>query len=122
MYTSLKPGSKSAYLQWFPFSKLSADDVENLCSQSFFEKYIKSGAFVFYSCAMQQSENYLQKSDGSFRVSSLISPILYLVLQAVGKGISQKYISNRPENIEVYYAGNYDHMRAKYKAAYDDFF
>lgn len=122
MYASLKPGSKSAYLQWFPFSKLSADDIEELCSQSFFDKYIKSSAFVFYSSAMHQSENYLQKSDGSFRVSALVSPILYLVLQAVGKEISQKYISNRPSNVEVYYAGNYDRMRAKYKADYDDFF
>lgn len=71
---------------------------------------------------MQQSENYLQKGDGSFRDSSLITPVLYLMLQAVGKEISEQYISHRPDDISTYYAGNYEFMRPKYKQDYDDFF
>jgi len=71
---------------------------------------------------MHQSENFLQKSDGSFRDSSLVGPILYLMLQAVGKEIYDQYISVRPYDVSVYYAGNYEHMRPKYKQDYDDFF
>ncbi len=85
MYFSLNNLSAKAYLQWFPFTKVTADDKEYISSQDFYERYIKTSSFVFFPDAMQQSENYLQKSDGSFRNSSLISPILYLVLQSVGK-------------------------------------
>ena len=71
---------------------------------------------------MHRSENYIQKGDGSFRDSSLLSPILYLVLQALGKEISLVYSSQRGNGIKVFYAGNYDEMRPKYKQDYDEFF
>lgn len=122
MYTKLSLGSQKAYLQWFPFSKLSENDINTLCSVEFYKKYIQTGAIVLFNSSMHRSENFLQKSDGSFRDSSLVSPILYLLLQSVGKEIANVYVSNRQKNIEVFYAGNYDHMRAKYKQDYDNFF
>ena len=91
MYFELSLGSKKAYLQWFPFSKISEDDAQYITSEEFFEKYIEKSAFVLFPKAMHQSENFLQKGDGSFRDSSLLSPILYLVLQAIGKEISIHY-------------------------------
>ena len=72
--------------------------------------------------AMHQSENFLQKGDGSFRDSSLLSPVLYLVLQAIGKEISNHYQPVRNISIDAFYAGNYEHMRAKYKQDYDEFY
>ncbi len=122
MYFSLSKSSLKAYLQWFPFTKLTLKDKEYITSKEFYEQYIKQTSFILFSNAMHQSENFLQKSDGSFRDSSLISPILYLVLQAFGKEISKRYIANRSEDISVYYAGNYEAMRPKYKKDYDDFF
>ena len=122
MYFSLKTGSLKAYLQWFPFTKLTKADKDIISSEDFFNKYIKTGSFVLFPPAMHQSENFLQKSDGSFRDSSLVGPILYLMLQAVGKEIYDQYISVRPYDVSVYYAGNYEHMRPKYKQDYDDFF
>lgn len=71
---------------------------------------------------MHQSENFLQKGDGSFRDSSLLSPILYLVLQAIGKEISNYYQAERNVSIAAFFAGNHEHMRAKYKQDYDDFY
>jgi len=35
MYTSLKSGEKKAYLQWFPFSHLRKNDIDELCSEVF---------------------------------------------------------------------------------------
>ncbi len=122
MYLSLPPGSTKAYLQWFPFTKLSDHDKKELCEETFYNKYIFSGSFVLFPEVMRHSENYIQKSDGSFRNSVLISPLLFLIIQAIGKELSKRYISNRPNKIEVYYAGNYIYSRAKYKKDYDDFF
>lgn len=122
MYFNLKEGSKKHYLQWFPFSKLSKDGERRICSKDFFIRYIQDASFVLFPEAMHHSENFLQKSDGSFRDSSLLSSILYLVLQAVGKEISNHYVSIRNSQIETYYAGNYQFMRAKYKQDYDDFY
>lgn len=93
MYFSLNSGSKKSYLQWFPFTKLSNNDQESIKSRTFYDKYINSASFLLFSNVMQQSENFLQKGDGSFRDSSLIAPVLYLILQAVGKEISEQYIT-----------------------------
>lgn len=122
MYFSLKLGSQKAYLQWFPFTKLSSEDKDIIAGEDFYNSYIKTGSFILFPPAMHQSENFLQKGDGSFRDSSLIGPILYLVLQSIGKEIHNRYISVRPSDISVYYAGNYEHLRPKYKQDYDDFF
>lgn len=122
MYFALKSGSLKSYLQWFPFNKLTSSDIENLKSEMFFKKYVETGSFVLFPFAMHQSENFLQKGDGSFRDSCLISPILFLILQCIGKEIYDKYTPHRPSDISTYYAGNYEFMRPKYKQDYDDFF
>lgn len=122
MYFSLHVGTHKAYLQWFPFSKLSDDDKAEISGEDFYNRYIKTGGFVLFPEVMRHSENFIQKSDGSFRNAALVSPILYLVLQAIGKEISKRYISQRPVNIGVYYAGNYELCRPRYKQDYDDFF
>lgn len=122
MYFAIHTGIKKAYLQWFPFSNLSETDQDDISSVEFYKKYIENGTFVLFPAALHQSENYIQKGDGSFRDASLISPILFLVLQSIGKEISEKYIAQRSSDIEVYYAGNYPCMRPRYKQDYDMFF
>ena len=122
MYFALEVGTQKAYLQWFPFTKLSSNDKAFISGEVFYNRYIKTASFMFFHSAMHQSENYMQKGDGSFRDSSLISPILFLFLQSVGMEICNQYTPIRPSNISVYYAGNYAHLRPKYKQDYDDFF
>ncbi|MBO5569410.1 MAG: AbiA family abortive infection protein [Clostridia bacterium] len=122
MYFSLHTGTQKAYLQWFPFSKLSEEDKAEISEEDFYNKYIQTGGFVLFPEVMRHSENYIQKSDGSFRNAALISPMLFLVLQAIGKEITSRYTQQRPVDIGVYYAGNYEFMRPKYKQDYDDFY
>lgn len=122
MYFSLHVGIHKAYLQWFPFSKLSDADKIQIAGEDFFNKYIKTGGFVLFPEVMRHSANYIQKSDGSFRNAALVSPIIYLVLQAIGKEIATRYLSQRPADVGVYYAGNYELNRPRYKQDYDDFF
>lgn len=122
MYFSLKTGVKKSYIQWFPFTKLSYNDKLFLCSEEFYTKYIKSFSFLLFANNIYQSSNYIQKSDGGLRNASLVSPILYLTLQAIGKEIYDQYTSQRVDDISVYYAGNYEQMRPIYKQDYDNFF
>lgn len=122
MYFLLNKGSQKAYLQWFPFTKLSSADKNIISGEDFYNRHIRTASFVLFPPAMHQSENYLQKGDGSFRDSSLIGPILFLVLQSIGMEIHNHYTSVRPSDISVYYAGNYQYLRPKYKQDYDDFF
>lgn len=122
MYFGLDNSAKTAYLQWFPFTKISREEELCIISEAFYERYIRSGAFVFSPEMMHCSENYIQKGDGSFRDSSLLSPILYLVLQAIGKEVSTSYRDQRTDRVEVYYAGNYNELHPNYKQDYDSFF
>ena len=122
MYFSLNAGSQKAYLQWFPFTKLSSADKENISGEEFYNSYIKTASFILFPPAMHQSENYLQKGDGSFRDSSLVAPVLFLFLQSIGLEVRNHYSPIRPSDISVYYAGNYEYLRPKYKQDYDDFF
>lgn len=122
MYFSLGKGILKSYLQWFPFSKLSETDKKEIKSEAFYKKYIDTGGFVLFPEVMRCSENFIQKDDGSFRNAALVSPIFFLVLQAIGKEIANKYSSQRLEGIEVYYAGNYERNRSWYKKDYDEFY
>ena len=122
MYAKVHVNTHKSYLQWFPFSILSEKDWNTIKSQNFYEDYIQSGSFVLFPAAMHRSENYIQKSDGSFRDASLVSPVLFLVLQAIGYEVFKEFEISRPVGIDVFYAGNYENLRPRYKQDYDDFF
>ena len=121
-YFKLNKNTKKAYLQFFPLTKLSKQDEKNLKSEKFFNDYIKDLTFVTVKECFFRTNNFLQKGDGSFRDSSLVSPILFLVLQALGYKIYNLYEQKRNENIEVYYAGDYNKMDVMYKKSYDEFY
>ena len=122
MYFSQKKATKKLFLQWYPFTKLSPEDETKIIDEEFFNKYIQSFSFIFFPSVIHQTSNYIQKTDGSFRDSSLIGPILFLVLQSIGMEIFKNYKSIRPCDFSVYYAGNYDKRRPIYKQDYDAFF
>lgn len=122
MYFKKKNKYLTNYLQSYPFSKVFLKEKNLIISKSFYEKYIKSGNFIFYKSIMNVSDNFMQRSDGSFRDCTLVSPIMFLVLQSIGKEIHDKYIMVRQKEISVYYAGNYDKNRAFYKKDYDEFY
>ena len=121
-YENLSPKTMEKHLQWYPFSVLAPADWNVIKSREFFEKYIEKGAFVLFSENMFQTKNYIQKTDGSFRDASLVSPILYLVLQSLGKEIADCYKAIRPVGINAYYAGDYVDLNVRYRREYDSFF
>ncbi|CAI3259074.1 AbiA family abortive infection protein [Enterococcus cecorum] len=122
MYKELSSNIKKSYLQLFPFTKLTKIEENEMLSEEFYEKYIKNWSFILYDSAMFRSEHYLQKNDGSFRDSSLVSPMLFLILQSLGFEIYKEYKVSRPSDISVYYSGNYGLLRPHYKKEYDTFY
>jgi len=115
------PYKKKYFLQWFPFIKLSNEDKKYIIGEDFFKRFIKSGLFLLFSETWFVCNNYMLKVDGNFRNASLVSPILYLVSLTIGKKISKYYKYNRPTDIILYYAGNYDKNIFSYEREYDAF-
>ena len=116
-----KRSRKQVNLQWYSFSCLSKIDKDFLQSEKFFQDYIQSGFVFFHADVWFVSDNYLMKSDGNFRHASLVSPIMYLVMLAIGKHISKRYIPARQKSIDVFYAGNFAEDRLSYHKDYDMF-
>lgn len=122
MYFGQGKNLNNKYLQWYPFSKLSNSDIQDIMSAPFFHKYIESGAIVLFPLLWLRTDNYLQKGDGSLRESCLVSPMLYLILQTIGYEISKVYGTRENKEVIVYYAGNFPKKRCSYKKDYDAFY
>ena len=119
MHLSQKNNRLRNYLQWYPIYNNKGINFDDT---GYFYKYINNGSFSILKGFTIRTDNYIQKGDGSFRKSSLLSPSLYLILQTIGKTIYDSYKSERPEDIIVYYAGNYSTMDCFYKKSYDSFY
>ena len=65
-YRNLGLKSKKSALQWFPFSKMNDENWAYLSGDDFYHKYIENSAFVLFPAVMYRTENFMQKSDGSF--------------------------------------------------------
>ena len=113
---------KESYLQLYPLSKITDEGWERLKSQDFFETYISTGSFVNFPHVMFHTKHFIQKDDGSFRDAELLSPVLFLILQALGVELSELYVDGRPYNNSCYYAGNFGEKGFFYKAEYDKFY
>ena len=121
MYLYISANSQKHHLQLFPFTKLTKKEKEYIKSEDFFNLYIKNGSFLLKKENHIVTDDFILKSDNSFRHATLLSPLLYLVQQAIGKEIWNKYVDERPQNIEVFYAGDYEKSQPLYKKQYDNF-
>ena len=110
-----------AYLQWYPYCSIPYYHKNSLSTDDFYNKYIKNGNCVLFPTVTFKDKNYLLKNGGTIRNATLISPLMYLVLQAVGKALSEKYVVQRPNDIMVFYGGDYDTNSAHYKDSYYQF-
>lgn len=111
----------SKYLQLFPFTLLTPLEKERIISENFFEIYIKGGGIFADSKLFDTPNRYLQKANGSFRITKLVSPILYLYLLAIGTQVSKDYKKDR-RNTRVYHSGNVSELSYHYKDSYDAYY
>lgn len=95
--------------------------LENLKDEHYFNKYIKTGAFLWNDTNWIKCENPSMNADGTLRQRNLISPLFYIIYIYIGGKINKLYKEKRNEDIEVYYAGNFDKHRYHYKKEYNEF-
>ena len=115
-------GSKlESYIQWYPFSKLTENSKNIISSEKFFENFIKNGAIFKEYNTFNFPSHYSQKTSASFRNMSLISPFVYLYIEAIGYHINQEY-TRKSTNVRCYYSGDLNENQFSYKNSYDKFF
>lgn len=117
-----KAYTKSPYIQLIPFIKLSENDKVFIASEDFFNKWIKTGAFTYYSDTWNISNAYILKNNGTYRKATNISPIFFLFISAFTKYISKFYFTDYGDRkIQSFYAGDISLNRFDYKKDYDNY-
>lgn len=106
------------YLQLYPITE---EMLEKIKEENHFNKYIKTGAFLWDDINWIKCENSSMNVDGTLRQRDLISPLFYIIYIFIGSKINKIYKDKRNKNIEVYYAGNLDKHRYHYKIEYNKF-
>lgn len=106
------------YLQLYPITE---DYLEKISKKKYFDRYIKTGAFLWNDKNWIKCENPSMNINGTLRHRNLISPLFYIIYIYIGKKISNLYRSKRNNNIEVYYAGNLEKNKYHYKEEYNEF-
>lgn len=120
-FFDLSNSVKNKYLQLFPFTLLKVSEKEQIISEPFFDTYIKKGALFSDANLFKTPDRYLQKSDSTFRVTNLISPLLYLYILAIGTQVAQEYVSSRNKT-RIYHAGDVKNFSYHYKSSYDNYY
>lgn len=115
--------SLSMYLQDYPLTKIGSDLVDSIKSEYFFNEYIATGKIFFNPTVLKLAPNFLTKNSGGFRDAILLSPFLFLILQAVGVEIQVRYHPLRSKNSKLlaYYAGDFSQNIVTYKSRYKAF-
>ena len=121
MYLYLPSGTQKSHLQLFPFSKLTRNEKAYIKSETFYNLYVRNASFLFKKENHIITNDFLLKSDNSFRDATLVSPLLYLLFQAIGNEIYRVYKPTRQKQIQVFYAGNFEKKEPLYKKEYDTF-
>lgn len=115
--------SLSMYLQDYPLAKLSSENIETIKSEDFFNEYIETGKVFFNSTVIWRTSNFITKNSGGFRDAQLLSPFLFLLLQAIGVEIQSRYVPLRRKNPKLiaYYSGDFSRNIVTYKSQYRGF-
>ena len=115
--------SLSMYLQDYPLAKLSSENIETIKSEDFFNEYIETGKVFFNSTVIWRTSNFITKNSGGFRDAQLLSPFLFLLLQAIGVEIQSRYVPLRSKNPKLiaYYSGDFSRNIVTYKSQYRGF-
>lgn len=111
------------HFQTYPFAKMTDDEKRTILSEAFFTHYVKSCAFLAIETAFVRTVD--TKKNGSLRETTIVPPITFLVLIALGGHLYKKQISSTSSERFfkrfVYYAGNYDKKDFTYKKSYEEF-
>ena len=115
--------SFSMYLQNYPFTQITVEDKQIIESENFYNEYIRTGAIFFNESVWFRTKNFITKNSGGFRDAQLLSPFMFLVQQAIGVEIQERYKEKRKSNpnLIALYSGNFIENSGLYKNEYQEF-
>lgn len=120
LYFEIPQKYKKFSLQLYPFYRKENKII--LKSECFFKGVIENGYFVQVDSIMQVGHNFMQRQDGSFRDTQLLSPILFLLLETIGLNIFKGIDAKENRLIEAYHSGNYQENSVHYRNNYVKFY
>lgn len=116
-------GVLNKHFQTYPFAKMTDDEKSTILSEAFFTHYVKSCAFLAVETSFVRTVD--TKKNGSLRETTIIPPITFLVLIALGGHLYKNQITTtHSESFHkrfAYYAGNYAKKDFTYKKSYEEF-
>ena len=123
MVQSMGRNVQKMYFQMYPFSLI--ENWEEISTECFFEKYIKSGLFLELESTYFHPARFIQKGDGSLRRTSLVSPLNYLILLSLGCEVENSYKSVQKSNAShaaIYCSASFGlDSTEQYKKSYDEY-
>ena len=82
-------------LQWYPLSKLNSLQKQEISTEEFFNKYIKTGCYFLSNDFKNRFEYFLPKPDLNLRNVALINPIDLYYTIGLGFYLNSKYTDSR---------------------------
>jgi len=113
MYVNALDNSYVHQLQWTPLKNMKV-----LSTDSFYNKYVQDSSIVVLNAFWFKCRSYVMRPDGNVRSVTLVSPLIFLVIECFGRMIYQKHNKNTDTRLKRYYSGNYDDNDPKYRTSY----
>ena len=108
------------YLQFYPFLCFNNKDIDFIKSKYYYERYIQSGTFLLNEKNFLKTKNYYFKDDGASRNVFVVSPIIFLYINALVINISQNFQINNKYK-DIFYTGDLINNDIFYKNSYSKF-
>lgn len=120
-YTNLTNDYYIDDIQLYPFYLLNKKEKSILCSKKFFKGYVSNGYFTQFADLNYSRNGYLLNDKFQFKDGKLISPILFLLLEALGKDLYENCQQPHNKNVSFYYTNNYNKLDYQNEFTYEQF-
>lgn len=113
MYEYVADSKHMHLLQWYPLQNI----YFNL-KGTFYDEYIGNSSIVMLDSFWYKELTYALRSDGNVRNITLVSPLLFLVIECFGRKIWSDFEERMDDRVHRYYSGNYEKLDANYHDSY----
>lgn len=120
-YLNLEKDAYIQDIQLFPLYKLTDNDKNVLKSKKFFYNNISNGFFTSSNEFNYCKQGYVLDDNFNIKESKLISPIMFLTLEAIGYELFKHKLRNKNSCIKFFYTKKENNLPALSKYTYENF-
>ncbi len=113
MYEYVADSKHMHLLQWYPLQ-----NIYFKLKITFYNEYISNSSVVMLDSFWYKEPTYALRSDGNIRNITLVSPLLFLVIECFGRKIWSNFEERKDDRVHRYYSGNYEKLDANYHDSY----